>query len=35
MLLSHIADRNLLAIAIHDGNTKQFLRLENTLGMVT
>src|SRR6266478_9106824 len=33
MLLSHIADGNLLAIAIRDGNTKQFLRQENTLGM--
>jgi hypothetical protein len=35
MLLSHIAHRNLLAVAIHDGDAKQFLRQENTLGMMT
>jgi hypothetical protein len=34
MLLTHIADRNLLSVAIHDGNAKQFLRQENAFGMM-
>jgi hypothetical protein len=34
MLLTHIADGNLVSVAIHDGNAKQFLREENALGMV-
>jgi hypothetical protein len=29
MLFSHIADRNLVPVAIQDGNAKQFLRQEN------
>jgi hypothetical protein len=28
MLLAHIADRNLFALAIHDGDAKQFLGQE-------
>src|SRR5258708_6169385 len=35
MLLSYIADRNLLSFTIHDGNAKEFLCQENALGMVT
>src|SRR6202140_1447961 len=34
MLFSHIADGNLLSVAIHNGYAKQFLRQENTLGVV-
>src|SRR5260370_31547871 len=33
MLLSYIADRNFVAIAIPDGNTKQSLRQQNSLGV--
>jgi len=34
MLLSHVADGNLVSVAIHDGNAKQFFRQENALGMM-
>jgi hypothetical protein len=34
MLLSHIADGNLVSVTIHDGNAKQLLRQKNSLGMV-
>src|SRR5260370_11368587 len=35
MLLSHIADGDLVPLAIHDGDAKQFLREENALRMMT
>ena len=34
MLLSQIPDRDLLSVAIHDGNAKQFLCQENAFGMM-
>src|SRR3981081_2802805 len=34
MLLSHITDGNLVSVAIHNGYAKQFLRQEDTLGVV-
>src|SRR6266852_3316528 len=34
VLFPHIADGNLLAIAVHDGHTKQLLRQENAFGVV-
>src|SRR5579864_6994143 len=34
MLFSHIADGNLLSVAIHNGYAKQFLRQEDSLRVV-
>ena len=34
MLFPYIADGNLVSVAIHDGNAKQFLRQENALSMM-
>src|SRR5882724_1943586 len=34
VLLPHIADGNLLTIAVHDGHAKQFLQQENALSMM-
>src|SRR5260370_20639797 len=35
MLLSHVADGHLVSLAIHDGDAKQLLGQENSLGVMT
>jgi hypothetical protein len=35
MLLAQIADWHFVSVAIYDGDTEQFLRQENTLGMMS